>query len=443
MLRSIAHFSAARSLLYSILLAIGCGTVLLKLPVCHTIGISWIDALFTTTSCLCICGLSTVPFLSFTLIGQCILLILIQVGGLGLVTLTFFFMSFFFKFGFTTQIIAGQLMELESWKDIKKFIFFIIFFTGCIELIGAIGTFFSIYHDYSLLRAIFLSLFHAVATFCDAGVSLFPEGMITYRTHYMMLLFDCFIMISGGLGFFTWYELFKYVKTFREKKRFHFSLQTKIVLYMTCILIFGAVLIYWMLERNNTLASMSPLLAIVNAFFNGIASRGTGFSTVHSGELQLATLLLIMVVSFIGSAPGSTGSGIKITTFALFVAIIKSAISGRTSVSMMGRSIAKDQIFKALAIPSLALFWIVMTTFFLLITEEGWSFIDILFESVSAFATLGLSTGLTPALSVIGKFFIILSMIIGRLGALAFVLALYKRHEIPEFSYPEERIIVG
>lgn len=442
LLRSVAHFSPARSILASILIAIGIGTLLLKLPFCHA-GISWINALFTATSCLCICGLSTVPFASFTSIGQCVLLMLIQIGGLGLVTLTFFLMSIFVNFGFTTQVIAGQLMELESWKDIKKFIFFIIGFTLCIELLGAVGTFMSIYGDYSLPRSLFLSLFHAVSTFCDAGISLFPHGMITYKTHYIMLLFDSCIMIIAGLGFITWYEFFKYGVLDGRKKRFHCSLQTKIVLYMTAFLILGAFLLFWMLERHNTLAHMSPTLALINAFFNGIAIRGTGFSTVLIDQVQLPTLLLIMITSFIGSAPGSTGSGIKITTFAVFAAVILAAIAGRTNVSILGRSIAKDQMYKSIAIFALSLFWVTVSTFFLLIIEEGWSFVDILFESVSAFATLGLSTGVTPDLSTLGKLFIISNMIVGRIGALGFILALCKRHEIPEFSYPEERIIVG
>lgn len=440
--RSFAHFSSARLILLSILGAVGCGTFLLSLPACHG-AISMLDALFTTTSCLCICGLSTVPFASFTFLGQCVLLALIQIGGLSLVTLTFFLMSFFIKFGFTTQVMAGQLMELESWKDIKKIIFFIIGFTLCIELLGSCLTFMSIYHDYPLWRAVFLSVFHTVSTFCDAGVSLFPEGMITYKNHYMMLLINGCIMIAAGIGFITWYEIYNYLKSMRCQKRLHISLQTKIVLTMTVCLVVSSCVLYWILEHNNTLSGMSPFLSIVNAIFNGIAIRGTGFSTVPTGQLQVATLLLIMVMAFIGSAPGSTGSGIKVTTFAIFAALIKSTIMGRTKVSIMGRSIAQDQVYKAVAIPALALGWIALTTFLLLITEEGFSFIALLFETVSAFATLGLSTGITPSLSFMGKIFIIISMIIGRMGALTFVLSIYKRHDIPEFSYPQERIIVG
>lgn len=440
--RSIVHFSPARIIVSSIILTLVCGALLLKLPFCHTTGISWIDALFTATSCLCICGLSTVPFTGFTFFGQSILLVLIQIGGLGLVTLTFFLMSFFVKFGFTTQVMAGQLMELESWKDIKKLIFFIICFTALIEFFGACTTFISIYPDYSLARALFLSVFHAASTFCDAGISLFPQGMISYKTHYMMLLIDSCIMIAAGLGFITWYELYRYGKSLYQKKRFHISLQTNIVLSMTCCLAVLSIVLYWMLERHNALSGMSPFLTFINAVFNGVAIRGTGLATVNAHQLQLATILLIMILSFIGSAPGSTGSGIKVTTFAVFLATVQAAILGRSGVSITGRSIARDQVFKAVSIVALSLCWIVITTFFLLITEE-WPFLDILFEAVSAFATLGISFGISASLTVVGKLFIIASMIVGRISALTLLLAFYKRHETADFSYPEERIILG
>ncbi len=438
---SMAHVSPARLIFMFTLIAIACGTILLKLPFCHTGVISWIDALFTSATCLCTCGLTTVPCIEFTFLGQCIVLLLIQIGGLGIVT--FFFILFFVNPSFSTQVMAGQVLDLESLRDIKKFIYFIIFFTFFIEVLGTVIFFFNIYNDYSFLRALFLSFFHAVSTFCDAGISLFPEGMIPYKDNLILLLGNCFIMLSGMLGFIAWNEIFNYMKSIGNKKRFHFSLQTKVMVYMTIFIVVSGALLYWMLEHHNTFAEMNPLTAIVNALYNAISSRGTGFTTIQTNQLQLATILLIIILSFIGVAPLSTGGGIKVTTFALCIGFIKAAVIGRTNVSLMGRSIAIDQLYKAIAITFLSLIWIIITTFFLLITEKDWSFIEILFEVVSAFATLGLSLGITPYLSAIGKIFIILTMIIGRIGALAFVLALYKRHELPEFSYPEERVLIG
>lgn len=439
--RSITHVSPARLVSNAILLAIGCGTILLKLPFSHTSFISWIDALFTATTCLCTCGLMTISPFEFTVFGQCVLLFLIQIGGLGLVS--FFFILFFIHPGFSTQVMAGQVLDLESLKDVKKIIFFIISFTLIIELIGASIFFLNIYSEYSVLKALFLSVFHSVAAFCDAGISLFPDGMIAYKNHLLLLLGSCLVMLCGTGGFISWYEIFNFFKTRYKKKRFHFSLQTKVVIYVTMFLIVGGTAFYWMLERNNTFDQMNFITALVNSLYNTISSRGTGFATIQPNQLQLATLLLIMVLCFIGAAPLSTGGGIKVTTFALCIGFIKAAVIGKTSVTLKGRTIAKDQLYKAMAITFLSLIWIVITTFFLLITERDWSFIDILFEVVSAFATLGLSLGITPYLSIIGKIFIIITMIIGRIGALTLVLAFYKKHEVPDFSYPEERILLG
>ena len=439
--RSLAHVSPARLIFTSILIALACGTILLKLPFCYINHLSWMDALFTAASCLCTCGLTTVATTEFTFVGQCVLLLLIQVGGLGIVT--FFFISFFFNAAFSTPVMAGQALDLDTTKDVKKIIFFIIFFTIFIETLGTIIFFFNIHNNYSFLKALFLSLFHSVSTFCDAGISLFPNGMTFYKNHLTLLLGNCFVMLSAMIGFITSYEIFNYIKSIRYKKRFHFSLQTKLVIYMTFFIVIGGTLLYWILERHNTFAGMGPLTTLVNALYNAISSRGTGFSTVSTDQLQLATLLLIILVSFIGAAPLSTSGGIKVTTAALCMGFIKAAIVGRTTVSIMGRSIANDQLYKAMAITFLSLFWVILTTFVLLITEHNWLFIDILFEVFSAFATLGLSLGITPHLSTIGKIFIIITMIIGRIGALTLVLALWRKHENPEFSYPEERILLG
>ena len=370
---------------------------------------------------------------NFTPFGHTMLLILIQIGGLGLITLTLFLMSFFIRFGFATQLMAGQLLDLESWKNIKTILFFIVLITLCIETIGTLLIFGSIYKDYALSQAFFLSVFHAVSSFCDAGLSLFPQGYITHKDNFTLLLSVSCIMTFSGLGFLTWFDIMQCMKTFKQRKKNHLTLHSKIVILMTFILITSSVLLYWILERHNTLLSLSMPLGLINALFNGIALRGTGFTTIPIDQLQLATLLLIMIMAFIGSSPGSTGSGIKVTTFAILIATIKSAIKGQTIVTIMGRTIPKDQTYKAMAIIVLGCCWILITTFCLLITEQGMSFLDILFESVSSFATLGLSTGITPYLSSIGKFFIIISMIIGRVGALSLVLAFWKKHENPEF----------
>ena len=200
---------------------------------------------------------------------------------------------------------------------------------------------------------------------------------------------------------------------------------------------------YWSLEHNHTLADVSWFGSFVNAIFNGVAARGTGFSTVNITEISLALILVIMICAFIGSSPGSTGSGIKTTTLAIFMATIRSALTDRGSIELYGRRIAKDQIYKSLAIVALSAIWILMATFVLLITEPDWSFIAVFFEVVSAFATLGLTLGSTASLSTFGKIVIMFTIIMGRIGILTLILAFRKSHDTVEFSYPEERVMLG
>jgi trk system potassium uptake protein TrkH len=441
--RKVIEFSPGRIILISLLAAIAFGTFLLLLPISRSVSVPFIDLLFTATSATCVTGLLTIPTTSFSPFGQLIILFLIQVGGLGLITMTLFIMSIFVELGLTTQLLAGRLLELETWKNIKDLLFFIFKFTIALEGIGALFTFFIVRHEYPLLHGLFFSIFHAISAFCDAGFYVFPGGLIAYKNNHPMLIITSILMLSGGLGFITWHELIEYIESFFQKKRKRLSLYSKIVLSTTAFLIITSSLLFWILERNNTLAAMTPFTALLNTLFNAIASRSTGFSTMYTSELHIATLFMIALIAFIGSSPGSTGSGIKTTTFAIFLATVRTAVMDYGSVQIKGRRIATDQVHKALAIISLSLAWIIITTFCLLITEHSWEFFDILFEVISAFATLGLSTGITPYLSPIGKLFIITTMIVGRIGALTFLLALRKKREVREFEYPEERVMLG
>ncbi|MGE0207301.1 MAG: TrkH family potassium uptake protein [Candidatus Babeliales bacterium] len=440
--KKFSDFSPGRTIIFSMLAAIALGTFLLSLPAMRTTSMSVIDLLFTATSITCVTGLQTVPLTNFTPLGQFIVLILMQIGGLGLITLTIFILSIFVQLGMTTQLLAGQILELESWKNIKNLLFFIIQLTLFFEGIGALITFFIIKHEFAGLQAVFYAIFHAVSSFCDAGFCLFPDGMIRYNHNPFMLISTSMLMLFGGLGFITWHELSEYIKARCSQKRMHLSLYSKIVLSTSTIIIISTAVIYWMLERHNTFAEMSPFIALCNTLFNAIASRSTGFITIPVGELQIATLFMVMLVAFIGSAPGSTGSGIKTTTFAIFLATIKSAVTEKNFVQIKGRRIAQDQVFKTLAIIAISLGWILLTIFCLLITERNFDFFEIAFEVVSAFATLGISTGITPYLSLSGKLFIIVTMIIGRIGSLTVMLALWKKPEMQEFKYPEERVML-
>lgn len=443
-IRKLAHFSPARTILMSVFIMIVLGTGLLALPAARTEEIPLIDLFFTATSATCVTGLFTIPLASFTVFGKIVLLFLIQIGGLGMITLTLFFLSLFMEMGLATQLMAGQLLEIDSWKNLKKILFFICLITIYAELMGAFCFFSVLQTTHPTGEAWLISIFQAVASFCNAGITLVSDQSDLIPNNYTMVITSTVLMILGGLGFITWHELIRRFRTMFDKKRYRVSLSSKIIILYYFAFVAIVAVLFWLIERENTLSHMSTMQAIVNSIFHAVAFKSAGFSTTLVTNFQLATLLLMMVTSFIGCAPGSTGSGIKLTTFAICIATIKAAFFGRTSVQIRGREIPLDQVYKAVAIIAIAVSWIIMSTFCLLITEQDMSFLDILFENVCAFTTLGFSTGITANLSELGKFFIMMSMLIGRIGSLTLVLAMkMKRTDTVEFAYPEERVMLG
>ena len=265
-----------------------------------------------------------------------------------------------------------------------------------------------------------------------------------YRTNYLFVITTAVLIFIGELGFVTWREIGRYTKARYHGKPFRFSLHSKIVLYGSSAILTCGSIMFWILEHKNALAGLSVTATIVDSIFYTISFRSTGYILMSMGNFHLATIMLIMALAFIGAAPGSTGSGIKITTFAVFLATMKAAISGNTTVTLKGRTIAISQVFRAIAIVGLSLGCILLTTFCLLITEQGFTLIELLFESLSAFTSLGTSTGITPQLSTVGKLFILITMIIGRIGSFTLILALkLRKKKEAEFKYPQERVMLG
>lgn len=436
-------FSPSRTILLSMVLAIVIGTAVLSLPEMCTRFVPLIDRLFIATSSICVTGLLTVPLNSFTQSGHMVIMLLIQIGGLGLITLTLFVVSLFMNLRLATQVMAGEMLDLETWSGTRQLLIFITLLTLSCEFFGACILFQSLKHHYSFFDACFYSLFQSISAFCNAGIDIVGGGLHNYSDDYIMLCAMSSLMLLGSVGFITLRELFVRWNPFYKTDKRVYSLQTRIILFYISLLTLFYTFVFWLLERNNTFEYMSFPQQIINSFFMAVSSRSAGFITVHANDMQQASLLSLMINSFIGSAPGSTGSGIKITTMAIFVATINSAVQGKSSIDIMGRRVMKDQIYKALAVVALSLLWIVLATFCLLITERSWHFIDILFETVNAFSTLGISIGITPYLSILGKSLIIITMFIGRVGSLTLMIALRKRGEKNEFSYPEERVMIS
>jgi len=371
-------------------------------------------------------------------------MLLTQIGGVSLVTLSLFLLSTFSsKFTITTKAMAGQMFDLESLKNIGQMLTFIVLFTLGLELVGALIIYFIIHKDYTVAQAIFNSIFHSISSFCSAGFSVFPNSLIHFQNNIPMLLTTASLILGGTLGFITWYELFFYIKNKLQKKRAYISLTTKVILSVTITLVLIATLLLTFLEGNNSFNDKSIFTALYNMFFNAIYYRSTGFTSINLDNVKMATLFLILIYGFIGSAPGSTGGGIKTTTFAIFIATIRSVIHARTSVELKLRKIPQDEIFKALAILSLSFSWIIFITFLLLLSEADKLFSDLFFETLSTFATLGISTGISSQLSNWGKLLIVSNMIIGRIGTLTILLAIKRKSDKTEFQYPEERITIS
>ena len=253
--RQLAHFSPGAVLFFSVMVTIICGTAALSLPIARNQDIPLIDLVFTATSATCVTGLLTYPLDSFTDVGLGIILLLIQIGGLGIITLAMFLVSLFVDLGFGTQILTGQLLELERWKDIRRFLIFIITFTLLIEVIGALCVLPVLMRDYSLGKAIFLAVFHSISAFCSAGFMPYPgDTMAAYATSYTMLWITGILMIAGGLGFFTWHEMLHGLILRVKHVRYKLSLHSKIILWGSFALTGVSGILFWIIEHTNLFA---------------------------------------------------------------------------------------------------------------------------------------------------------------------------------------------
>lgn len=442
MLKHIFRSHPGRVALLALIGAIVVGTGLLALPWSRTVPVSFVDLFFTATSALCVCGLTTIPMTSFTSFGQLIILILMQIGGLGLMTLSLIFIALIVDVGLSTKQVVGQLFELQSFADIRPILTFVISLTIGAELLGALGIWLTSTSPLGVAPW-FYAIFQAVSAFCNAGISLTPASMVPHNNNIPLLLITAALIIAGGIGFITWYELVHW--TYRRIMGVHarISLHTRIALTMTGYLIVLSMLLFWMLERHHGLLTMSPTVSAANVLFNAISMKSTGFITIPIESLRVATLFLIMIFAFVGSSPGSAGSGIKVTVLAIFFASARAIMMGQHSVHIAGRRIPRGQVYKSLVIITMSVALLCAIIFALLIIEPQHPFLMIVFEAVSSFSNLGLSTGLTPHLSTLSKSILSIAMIIGRIGVLSLVVSLAKHRHIKEVSYPEESVILG
>jgi trk system potassium uptake protein len=421
------------------------GTLLLSLPV-STVdarGLSFLDALFTATSATCVTGLVVVDTGdTFTRFGEMVILSMIQVGGLGFMsfaTLLAFILGK--RISFKERLIIQESLNNATVEGIVRLVKRIFLFTAVIEITGGIILSLRFSQEMAAGKAIYFGFFHAVSNFNNAGFDLMGsfKGLTEYADDPVVNITMISLISLGGIGFIVMNELFEYPKTRR------ISLHSKIVLTISAFLVFGGALLIFILEFNhpNTLKPMTMTGKMFGALYQAVTPRTAGSNTLNIPDLKQSTLFLIIFLMFIGASPGSTGGGIKTTTFAVLIGAVKSQIRGREDVTFFGRRMDPGIISKSLTVTLISLFLVVLITMVLTITEQGKDFLMIFFETVSAFSTVGLSMGLTPELSSFGKILITITMFAGRIGPLTLAFAVAKKRKENHYRYPAGKVMIG
>lgn len=445
------HFSPNQMIVFSFLSIILIGTVLFLLPVsAEHAPLSPIDALFTAVSATCVTGLSVCDVSKeLSPFGQAVLLVLIQLGGLGLMTFsTFFIYLFGRKTSMRNREIIGNTLSLSSSKNIKVLIKRIMLLVVLFELTGTILLTLRFMQHRPFFPALYHGLFHAISAFCNAGFSLYPTSFEPFRNDVTVNLILIGLIVAGGLGFVVLIDL---KHRFSWKLNFwrHLSFHSKMVLGFSAALVVAGTGLFFLMEyAKSGTGSFGNLLA---SFFQAVTARTAGFNTVDIGSLSNATLMLLMVLMFIGAAPGSCGGGIKVTTFGVLMTVLVSRLRGHEDAQIFHRRIARENINKVTIIALMAILIVLIGFVGLLVSEiqlTGCShghgpFEQLLFEAISAYGTVGLSLGTTPQLSLIGKGIVILLMFIGRLGPLTIAVALSRSTRQGNFQYATGDIMVG
>lgn len=426
------------------------GTFLLCLPWSNKNGqwFSFVDSLLTSTSAVCVTGLTVVDLaMHFTLFGQIIVLLLIQIGGLGFITLTsLIFLMIGKKITFESRLTIKESLNQGSIQGVVKLVKKIIIFVFTTELVGSLIFMPSFVNIYGWGRGIFTSIFISISSFCNAGFDILGDGktpflsLTNFSQNAFVLIPIMLLIVLGGIGFLVVFEL---PNIFKKQK---ISTNSKIVLGVTSVLIFAGALLFAILEWNNaqTIGNMSVGGKILNSFFLSISPRTAGFATLNYSSLSPASLTLTNLLMFIGGSPASTAGGIKTTTFFVLLLVLFKNTNKKGDFVFHKKKVPNKLIQKCLRVLSLALVMICASTF-LICAIDGFSIESVLFETISAISTVGLTLGITPILSVFSKILISLLMFIGRVGAVTLTLALGSIEDplCDEIDYPDAKLIVG
>ncbi len=456
------YLNPAQLFIASFLFIIFCGSLLLMLPNATHSGISYLNALFTSTSAVCVTGLIVVDTGSyFTQFGQSIILILIQVGGLGIMTFTSYF-SYFFTGGasYENQLMLGEITNSDKLAEVFSTLKKIIILTFSIEAVGALLIYIDV--DPSIIppesNRLFFSIFHSISGFCNAGFSTLSNSLYDaeFKFNYSLQLVIAFLFILGGIGFPILFNFARYLR-YLIMRRLPFALRkgpqkympwiininTRIVLITTAILlVIGSVLFLW-LEYDNTLAEHNLFGKLVTAFFGAATPRTAGFNSVDMSSLGFTTVMIIFFLMWIGASPGSTGGGIKTSTLAIATLNFMSHARGKERIEVFTREISGRSVQRAFAIISLSLVIIGAAVALITTFDRDKTLLSIAFESFSAYSTVGLSLGITADLSSASKMVIIFTMFIGRVSMLTILVALLRKANYQTYRYPNEHIVIN
>ena len=451
--KSVFKFSTTHLIMLSFIVAILIGSILLALPISSATGkaVPYVDALFTATTATCVTGLVTLPTISsWSLFGHIVILILIQIGGLGIITImTGIMIMFQKKMGLGDRILIQDAFNLNTLSGLVKFVKNVILGTFLVEGIGAVLYMFVFVPKYGL-KGIWISVFNSISAFCNAGIDIIAEDSLAgYATNPLVNFVTCTLIIVSGIGYIVWWDILRVMKdkTHRRYRKFkNLTLHSKIAITTTLVLVFGGALLIFIFEYNNplTMKDFSLFEKIQASIFQSVTTRTAGFFTVPQENLSNASSIVSLLLMFIGGSPVGTAGGVKTVTITVLIASAIASIKNRNEVILFHRTLAKPAVIKAIAVVVTSFAIMFTSTILLSAVTPNASALDIVYEAVSATATVGLSRNLTSSLNTIGKIIIIATMYLGRIGPISLAIA-FKTRKVNEYiiTNPTEDISVG
>ena len=442
------QFSPAQVLVLSFTALVGSGTILLRLPVSAARDpLTLLDALFTATSAVCVTGLIVVDTPNdLTVFGQLVVLLLIQLGGLGYMAITTVVgLALGRQLSLHERLTLQEALNVQTMDGLARFVLTVLKLTLAFELTGAVILAARWAGEYGIARAVYYGLFHAVSAFNNAGFALFSDSLMRFREDWIVNLVVTTLVICGGLGFVVLTEIGR----MRQYRRF--SSHTRLVITLTAALIVVTTALIWLIERNNprTLEPLGLSEGLLAAYFQAVTPRTAGFNTLDIGAMLPASLFLLILLMFVGAAPGGTAGGVKISTFSITVAVIWAMVRGTPEPTLLRRRIAPSLVARAFSICLIGFLALNIVAGLLLVTE-GRELLPTLFETTSAFGTVGLSMGEASApVSLVGHFsgpgkvLVMAMMFMGRIGPLTLAVALARRRELARVRHPEGKFLIG